>query len=467
MSKKTNRKIVSAGLMAALFIGALDVTVVSTAVPRIIQDLSGLSLISWVFSIYTLTTCVATPIFGKLTDLFGRRPVFAAGLILFVLGSVLCGMAQSMVALICFRAVQGIGAGALNPVVFTIIGDLYTGQERGRMQGLFSSVWSVAGLLGPLVGGYFVDHVSWRWIFYMNVPVGVVSLLLVLGFLHERIEKAAKSIDYSGAVTFTVGVSALLYALLNGGEAHPWNSAVILSSFAAAALFIALFLYSESKAKEPMMPLSLFRNRAMAISNASGFLAFCVSTGVTIYMPMWIQTLLGHSATSSGLTLLPMSLAWFTAANVSGRLMYRLGVKTFVWAGGLVVVGAGIWLWMLHLASPYWHIAGIMVAIGFGMGCISTPTTVLIQSAVGWQMRGVATATNSLMRSLGQTVGVAMFGTLFNSAVTDNSSAALAQGIHMVFAAIFVIALLHFAVTWFLPSNRQLAGSQITDRQAG
>lgn len=454
MEKTTNRKMVTIGLMAALFIGALDVTVVSTAVPHMLKDLSGLSLISWVFSIYTLTTCVATPIFGKLTDLYGRRPVFMIGLILFVLGSVLCGLANSMTALIWYRAIQGIGAGALNPVIFTLIGDLYTGKERGKMQGVFSSVWSIAGLLGPLVGGYFVDHISWRWIFYMNVPVGLVSLLLVFGFLHEKVEKNAKSIDYGGALSFTIGVSALLYALLNGGEAYAWSSPVILLLFAAAAVFIAMFLYVETKAQEPMMPLSLFKNRAMTVSNVSGFLAFSVSTGVTIYIPMWIQTLLGHSATSSGLTLLPMSIAWFLAANTAGRLMFRLGTKAFVTAGSLIVLIGGIWLWGLQLGSPYWHIAAIMIIVGFGMGCISTPTTVLIQSAVGWQLRGVATSTNSLMRSLGQTVGVAVFGTMFNSAAAGGSNQEIAAGIHAVFLAICIIAVLNLAVTFLLPSQR-------------
>jgi EmrB/QacA subfamily drug resistance transporter len=460
MVKKTNRKMVTLGLLAALFVGALDATVVSTAMPRIMTELHGLSLISWIFSIYTLTTCVSTPIFGKLADLFGRRTVFTTGLALFVLGSICCGAAASMTQLIWFRALQGIGAGALTPVTFTIIGDLYPGEQRAKVQGIFASVWSVAGLLGPLVGGYFVDAISWRAIFYMNVPVGIVAFVLVSGFLHESFEKKAKSIDYLGALTFTVAISSLLYALLNGGVNYAWNSAVIVSLFAVAALFLIVFLWVESRAKEPMLPLSLFRNRRMAILYTMSFLGFCVTAGVSIYTPMWIQTLLGHSATSSGLILMPMSIAWPIAANLSGRLMYRLGAKAFIMTGALIVSAGGLWLSSMQLGSPYWYFTLILIIIGFGMGCMTTPSMVLIQTAVGWQMRGVATATNAFMNTFGQTVGVAVYGTLFNSVVTDKSPNLLAHGMHLVFIVVFCIALLNLLATSFLPSHKKMMEQQ-------
>ncbi|WP_235941536.1 MDR family MFS transporter [Paenibacillus puerhi] len=458
--KETNRKMVTLGLLAALFIGALDVTVVSTATPHMIEELSGLSMITWVFSIYTLTTCVATPIFGKLADLYGRKSVFITGLVIFVLASVLCGMAESMVGLIWFRALQGIGAGALTPVTFTIIGDLFPGEERGRMQGLFASVWSVAGLLGPLVGGYFVDYLSWRWIFYMNIPIGIVSLVLVLGFMHERFEKQRKRIDYAGAAAFTLGISALLYALLSGGESLPWNSPVIWLLFGVAAVALLVFVRIESRVEEPMIPLDLFRNGVMNVSNLSGFLAFSISTGTTIYAPMWIQTLLGYSATSSGLMVMSMSIAWPIASNLAGKLMYRSGAKKFIVFGSLLVLLGGIWLMSLHIESPFWSMTAILTIIGFGMGCLSTPQTVLIQSVVGWELRGTATSTNSLMRSLGQTVGVAIFGVLFNSHLITHTKAEMASGMQAVFAAIFVIALLNLATVMFLPSSRKMAAMQ-------
>ncbi|MEK8129531.1 MDR family MFS transporter [Paenibacillus filicis] len=458
--KETNRKMVTLGLLAALFIGALDVTVVSTATPHMVEELSGLGMITWVFSIYTLTTCVATPIFGKLTDLYGRKSVFITGLIVFVLASVLCGMAESMTGLIWFRALQGIGAGALTPVTFTIIGDLYPGEQRGKMQGLFASVWSVAGLLGPLVGGYFVDYLSWRWIFYMNIPIGIVSLIMVFGFLHERFEKKRKRIDYAGAIAFTLGISAMLYALLSGGESLPWSSPVIWILFVVALAALLAFIAIEKRAEEPMIPLALFQSGVMNVSNLSGFLAFSISTGTTIYAPMWIQTLLGYTATKSGLMVMSMSLAWPIASNLAGKLMYRLGAKRFIVFGSLLVLLGSLWLMSLRIESPFWSITAILTVIGFGMGCLSTPQTVLIQSVVGWEMRGVATATNSLMRSLGQTVGVAIFGVLFNSHLIMHTKAELAGGMQAVFVAIFVIAMLNMIAVVFLPSARKIAELQ-------
>src|SRR5579875_3778255 len=215
---------VTVAMLVAVFLVAIDVTVVSTAMPHIVRELHGLSLYSWVFAIYTLTTSVTTPIYGKLADLFGRKVIFSIGVVLFVLGSVLSGMSQTMEQLIWFRAFQGIGAGAVMPITFTIISDIFPGEQRARMQGVFSGVWGIAGLLGPLVGGMFVDHFSWRWIFYINVPVGAISLILVFMFLHESFERKSKKIDYWGALVFTAAISSLLYALLNGGTTYPWGS---------------------------------------------------------------------------------------------------------------------------------------------------------------------------------------------------------------------------------------------------
>lgn len=461
MTKQTNLNGVVVGLLLALFIGALDVTVVSTATLKITEDLQGGHLFSWVFTIYTLMTCVATPIFGKLADLFGRKPVFAAGIVLFIAGSALCGMAHSMGALIAYRALQGIGAGALNPVCFTIVGDLFTGQKRGKMMGLFSSVWSIAGLLGPLVGGYFVDHMSWRWIFFINVPLGVIALVLVLASLKESFEKQAKRVDYAGAATFTVAISALMYAVLSGGDKYAWNSPTILGLFAVTVAFLALFLWIESRSQEPMMPFAIFRSRVMNVSNLSGFLAFSISSGMTIYAPIWIQGVLGHSATSSGLTVLPMSLAWPLASNLVGRLMFKIGAKASVVAGACFVTAGSVWLVSLVIDSPYWYWTCILSIIGFGMGFIVTPTTVIVQSAVGRELRGVATAANSLLRSLGQTVGIAVFGTIYNHYVTDpGAPTEMVSGMHGVFLLMIVIAVVHLAAVLFLPSDRRVGAQQ-------
>ncbi|WP_027724557.1 MDR family MFS transporter [Tuberibacillus calidus] len=496
MIKETNRKMVTVAMLVAILLVAIDVTVVSTAMPEIVKDLSGLSLISWVFAIYTLTTAVTTPIYGKLADLFGRKKVFIFGVILFVLGSMLSGASQTMNQLIWFRAFQGIGAGAVMPITFTIIGDLFPGEQRAKMQGLFSAVWGVAGLLGPLVGGFFVDQISWRWIFYINLPIGVISLVLILVFFHETLEnKAKRKIDYLGALVFTVGISALLYALLNGGQkGYAWDSPIIISLFAISIIFVIVFILIESKTSEPMLPLALFTIPTIVVSNLIGFLSSFVLIGVNVYLPMWIQVILGHSATSSGLTLMPMSIAWPIGATFAGRYMYKIGAKFTAVIGSFLILAGGCWLLALTLESPYWYFVGLMVVIGLGMGYATTPTTVIVQAAVGWRMRGAATASTNFMRSMGQTVGVAVYGTIFNNAITHSihSQAAegrklkgdfndllnadvlkhlpdsvisyiqkvLANGLHHVFWAMFIFALLNMAAVIFLPSHKKILEQQ-------
>lgn len=489
MQKTTNRQMVTIAMLVAMLLVAIDVTVVSTAMPKIVGDLHGLSLYSWVFAIYTLTTCVTTPIYGKLADLFGRKSVFTIGVVLFLAGSALSGASHTMAQLVWFRAFQGIGAGAVMPVTFTIIGDLFPGEQRAKMQGVFSAVWGIAGLLGPLIGGLFVDNISWRWIFYINLPVGIVALILVIWFLHEHIEKKTKKIDYFGAMTFTISISSLLYALLNGGQKYAWSSWTILGLFAAFVVFLALFIWIEATTPEPMLPLSLFQMPVIAVSNIIGFFFAFILIGSNVYLPMWIQTILGHSATSSGLTLMPMSIAWPLGSTFAGRYMYRMGSKATAVTGAIAVFAGSAWLLAVALGSPYWYFIGIMVVLGFGMGYVTTPTTVLVQAAVGWQMRGAATGSNTLMRSLGQTVGVTVFGTIFNRSVatymanhgghsTQNQGVAgilasgaipknlppalmtdiqhtLAYSLHSVFVASFVIAILGFFGVVALPAHRK------------
>jgi EmrB/QacA subfamily drug resistance transporter len=496
MVKTTNRKLVTVAMLVAILLVAIDVTVVSTAMPQIVKDLSGISLLSWVFAIYTLTTAVTTPIYGKLADLFGRKKVFIFGVILFVLGSMLSGAAQTMTQLIWFRAFQGIGAGAVMPITFTIIGDLYPGEQRAKMQGVFSAVWGVAGLLGPLIGGFFVDQMSWRWIFYINLPIGIISLMLISAFFHETVEKRAKrKIDYFGAITFTIGVSSLLYALLNGGKkGYEWDSSLIISLFVTAVIFMVVFVFVEKKVSEPMLPLSLFSIPVIVVSNLIGFLSSFVLIGVNVYLPMWIQVILGHSATSSGLTLMPMSIAWPLGATFAGRYMYKIGAKFTAVVGSILILAGSFWLLALGLGSPYWYFVGIMVVIGVGMGYATTPTTVIVQAAVGWKMRGAATASTNFMRSMGQTIGIAVFGTIFNNAIVNYGKnhvtpgfgikgdfnnllnaetlknlpgevlnfihKVLAHGLHLVFIAMFIFAILNIIITLFLPAHKRILEQQ-------
>ncbi len=497
MTHETNRSMVTLAMMVGILLTAIDTTVVSTAMPRIVANLSGINLLSWVFAIYTLTTTITTPIYGKLADLFGRKVVFSVGVVVFLLGSMLSGASQSMIQLILFRALQGIGAGAVMPVTFTIIGDMYPGEQRARMQGVFSSVWGIAGILGPLMGGFFVDYWSWRWIFYINLPVGIVSLLLVLFYLHENFERRPHKIDYWGAAFFTVGVSSLLYALLNGGQAYAWNSPVIFGLFALTAVALLVFFKVESSVQEPMLPLSLFGLRVIAVANVASFLSSGVLIASNVYLPMWIQSVLDHSATRSGLTLMPMSIGWPIASTIGGRLMYKVGSKAISVVGGALILLGCIWLITIHIHSPYWYLIAIMVIIGLGMGFSMTPFTVLIQAAVPWRLRGAATASNSLMRTLGQTVGIAVYGTWFNDAIIRQTRVQFGQGggpsnlsgflslgdtttpvppellhtvhvilsdaLHGVYVAVLGTAVLTLIAILFLPLHKNAVKQQVTE----
>ena len=462
MEKTTNRQAVTFGLLAALFIGALDGTVVVTAGPTIIDQLQGLSLFSWVFSIYTMATCVATPIFGKLCDMYGRKRIFIIGVVVFTVGSVLCGSAGSMTQLIWFRLIQGIGNGALVPVVFTIVGDLYDGPQRAKIQGVFASVWSIAALLGPLVGGYFVDFASWRWIFYMNVPVCVFSIVIIYAYMHERHERRFAKVDYLGAGIFLLGVSALLFALLSGAE-YGWGSPLIVGLFVVSAVLLTVFVFVELRSEEPMIPLKLYKNRLIAMLNISILFAFSIVAMTSVYMPMWIQSVLGHTATQSGLSLMPMSFAWQLGSITVGFLLYRLGAKASVVCGATIVMLSAVWLSMLHIESPYWFIIAIVSIMGVGMGYIATPTTVLVQSAVGREYRGAATASITLMQSLGQTIGVAVFGSILNAYTLGTEHANTAQvaaGIEAIFAVGVGLAVATLISASLLPKHRTIMEQQ-------
>ena len=407
--------IVTIALMLGMSLAALDTTIVGTALPTIVGKLGGISLYSWVFSVYLLTSTTTVPIYGKLADLYGRKPMFLFGSGLFLLGSILCGTAQTMEQLIIFRAIQGLGAGAVLPIVLTIIGDIFALKERAKVQGLFSGVWGVASVVGPALGGVIVDHFSWRWVFYINVPFGLLSCLLLALYLKENVERKKQSLDYIGTLTLTGSIVALLFAMLQGGASWAWLSLPSLGLFAMSIALLVLFLYQERRAPEPILPLTLFNNRIIAISSIGGVILGVLMFGITSYVPLFVQGVMGGTATSAGLTLGPLLLAWPIAATFSGRIVIRYGYRfTSVVGMGLATLGTGM-VMLFNTGTTLPFIIVSMFIIGTGLGFCSTAFIISVQNAVPWKLRGVATATTQFFRTIGGTIGVALMGTILNA----------------------------------------------------
>jgi EmrB/QacA subfamily drug resistance transporter len=414
MTKKA-KIVVTIALMLGMSLAALDTTIVGTALPTIVGKLGGITLYSWVFSIYLLTSTTTVPIYGKLADLFGRKPVFLFGTALFLIGSIASGAAQSMEQLIIFRAIQGLGAGAVLPIVLTIIGDIFALKERARVQGLFSGVWGLSSIIGPALGGLIVDHFSWRWVFYINIPFGLLSALLLIIFFKEHVERKKHSLDYSGTLTLTGGIVALLFALLQGGTTWAWNSLPSVGLFAFAAVLIALFIFQERRAPEPILPLALFQNRIIAISSIGGVILGVILFGVSTYVPLFVQGVKGGTATSAGIALGPMLVAWPLASTFSGKIILRYGYR-FTAVLGASFAALGVCLVTLFNANtglPF--VVAAMVIIGLGLGFMSTAFVLAVQNAVPWNLRGVATASTQFTRTMGGSVGVAVMGSILNA----------------------------------------------------
>jgi len=414
-------------LMLGMSLAALDTTIVGTALPSIVGKLGGISLYSWVFSIYLLTSTTTVPIYGKLADLFGRKPVFLFGSSLFLLGSLLCGTAQSMEQLIIFRAIQGLGAGAVLPIVLTIIGDIFELHERARVQGLFSGVWGLSSVIGPAVGGIIVDHFSWRWVFFINLPFGIVSCLLLALALKENVERKRQKLDYFGTLALTGGIVALLFFLLQGGTTWSWFSLPSIGLFSLFLILLVGFLFQEQRAPDPIMPLSLFNNRIIAVSSLGGLILGILLFGITSYVPLFVQGVEGGTATSAGITLGPLLLAWPISATISGRIVIRYGYRfTAVLGTSFAAIGAGlVTLFTAGTSLPFIVIA--MFIIGAGLGLSSTAYILSVQNAVPWKLRGVATASTQFVRTIGGTIGVALMGTILNAQMASRFPAIFAS----------------------------------------
>lgn len=403
------------GLVLALGLAAMDATIVATAIPSIVHDLGGFSMIAWVFSLYVLAQGVSTPIYGKLTDIFGRKPILLTGIVIFLAGSVLSGASWNMVALIVFRGIQGIGAGAIQPVVMTVAGDLYTVEERARIQGWLSSVWGISAVIGPAIGGFFAQYASWRWIFYINLPIGAIALFMIVTNLRENVTRRQHRIDYAGSALLAVGVALLIFGVLEGGVQWPWLSLPSVLVFAASAVVLFAFTQQERRAAEPTLPGWVFRNRVLLGVSLSGAVVGVLTIGLTTFLPTFAQGVLGVGAVVAGFTLAAMSISWPLASTFSGRLYLRIGFRNTAVIGTVFTVVAGLIFVVLPQSAPIWTAALASLVMGAGLGLISTPLLVGAQSIVDWKRRGVVTGAYMFAQLVGEAVGAAIFGSVANA----------------------------------------------------
>ena len=416
--------LISAGVMAGIAVAALDSTVVGTAMPTIIGQLGGIQAYGWVFAAYLLTATTTVPVFATLADTHGRKPIFLTGLALFVGGSALCGLCQSMLQLIVFRAIQGLGAGAVQPIAFTIVGDVFEPRQRARMQGLFSSVWGISAIIGPAIGGLITATVGWRWVFYLNVPVGILAATLILLVLHEHIERREHRLNWLGSATLTFGVSLLLLAPSTGVQLG-WTSPLVIGSLVGAVALLAVFARSEAAAAEPLISRELVRRPIVAAGLAIGTLAGVVMYGLTAYVPPLIQGVMGGSPLDAGLVVGAMSVGWPVGSIVSGRTMLRFGVRPIVLVGAGMLFAGSLMLLEAGQIRSLWYTSAATGVTGLGMGLITTPTLVAIQAAVTWRQRGQATGLVQFSRTIGGSIGTGLLGALLATAVGPLASAIL------------------------------------------
>jgi multidrug resistance protein len=448
---RSERGPVLVAVMLSTALVALDQTIVSTAVPSIVHELGGFGQFPWLFSVYLLAQAATVPVNGKLADLFGRKPLMYYGIAVFLAGSVLCALAWSMPVLIAARGLQGLGAGAVQPIGMTIIGDIYTLRERAKVQGYLASVWGISSVVGPTIGGAFSQLLSWRLIFWVNIPLCLVAALMLRRF-SERVERRRAKIDYAGAVLLTLATTMVVLGLLEGGQAWAWGAWQTPAVFGSALVLLVAFALVERAVAEPVMPLWVFGSRVLAVTSALSFLVGGLLLGLSSYVPTLGQEVLGASAIVSGFALAALTLGWPVAAAVSGRLYLTVGFRATGLLGvSLAVVGAAV-LAVMDPAGSLWHVAAGCVLIGFGMGWIAAPALVVAQSSVAWGQRGVATATNMFSRSVGSAVGVAVFGAMVNAVVGSHPTAPLlATGVHRVFVGILVLALTMGVLELFMP----------------
>ncbi|MCU1701413.1 MAG: transporter [Mycobacterium sp.] len=424
---------------------AIDSTVLATAIPSIVGELGGFHQFPWLFSAYLLGQAVTTPIYAKLSDVFGRKPILLLGVALFLLGSILCAAAWNMLALIVFRAIQGLGAGAVQPTAMTIVGDIYTVAERARVQGYLASVWAISSVVGPMLGGVFSQLGIWRGVFIINIPLCLLAAWMFNRHFHETITPRHHTVDALGALLLASAMTSLVLAVLGGGQSWAWGSAPSISAFTAGVVLLAVFVLVERRAAEPILPLWVFSRRLLCVTTIVAFGVGAILMGLTSYVPTYLEGSLHVRPIVAGAALAALTIGWPTTAAVAGKLYLRWGFKkTAVVGAALVTTGASVLVVMAHRPNVA-VVAVVCFVIGAGMGLLAVPTLIAAQSSVDWNERGVVTGNNMFARSLGSAVGVAIFGAIANSIfgpgdIQSIGPAAIQSGAAAVFIGVLILA---------------------------
>jgi EmrB/QacA subfamily drug resistance transporter len=427
----SRRRLIFGALLLVLFIASLDQTIVSTALPTIVGDLGGLQHLSWVVTAYLLGSTVVAPLYGKLGDLYGRKRVLQVALVLFLVGSALCGLAQTMPELIAFRAVQGLGGGGLIVVAMAVVGDLVAPRDRGRYQGLFGAVFGVSTVAGPLLGGFFVDNLSWRWIFYINLPLGALAFAVISSAFRPQQTTERHRIDWLGTAVLAAGLSGVILYTSLGGTTYPWQAPGMLAAITAGVVLLALFPFVESRAAEPILPLELFRNDVFRIASAISFIVGFALFGAVTFVPLYLQVVKGHTPTESGLLMTPMMLGLLVTGIASGLLISRYGRYRPFPIMGTASATVGLYLLArLDVSTPIWEAAVYLLILGLGLGLTMQVLVLAAQNAVDYRLLGVATSGSSLARQVGGSIGVSVFGAIFTNRLGHELAQRLPHGVH-------------------------------------